>query len=180
LKRGHGFGNIPRNPRQWQRGRRGYVRAGWGVFFSVPPLTCGPLRVSPKLNFRDRRLDTLQEQKRSIQARIGTVMKRLDELTRRETAPHLAVRAQEAYVFHEICTGCGACVESCPHGAITLSVRAEIEPSLCTGCGVCVTKCPQRAIILGQRPNMARLDDDASHNGLGGVWSGDQTDRYQF
>jgi len=48
------------------------------------------------------------------------------------------------------CTGCGACVEACPHGALTLRGGiASLDAQLCRGCGVCVDICPVGAISLG-------------------------------
>ena len=46
------------------------------------------------------------------------------------------------------CTGCGACVNVCPHGAIRLVERRgyfrfpEIDETRCTQCGLCLKKCP--------------------------------------
>ena len=48
------------------------------------------------------------------------------------------------------CTGCGACVEACSHGALTLRGGiASLDAQLCRGCGVCVDACPVGAIALG-------------------------------
>ena len=45
------------------------------------------------------------------------------------------------------CTGCGACVEQCPTGAIALvGGRARVDEALCKGCGVCIEACPEGAI----------------------------------
>ena len=45
------------------------------------------------------------------------------------------------------CTGCGACVEVCPVGAIALvDGKARVDEELCTGCGACVDACPEGAI----------------------------------
>jgi NAD-dependent dihydropyrimidine dehydrogenase PreA subunit len=45
------------------------------------------------------------------------------------------------------CTGCGACLEVCPRGAISLrGDRAEIDPRRCTECGMCLEVCPVAAI----------------------------------
>lgn len=54
----------------------------------------------------------------------------------------------------DTCTGCFACANACPRGAISLPENAEgfyfpvIDPSLCTGCGLCDRVCPQ----LSPRP----------------------------
>ncbi|NLY39062.1 MAG: 4Fe-4S binding protein [Firmicutes bacterium] len=48
-----------------------------------------------------------------------------------------------------ICIGCGACVDTCPEGAIYISEEddlAEIDPEKCARCGLCASMCPQEAI----------------------------------
>jgi len=51
----------------------------------------------------------------------------------------------------DLCTGCAACLEKCPNGAIFMvNGRAQIDETLCSGCGVCVTACPRQAIFEAQ------------------------------
>ncbi|HIQ01712.1 MAG TPA: 4Fe-4S dicluster domain-containing protein [Anaerolineales bacterium] len=53
----------------------------------------------------------------------------------------------------EACVGCGACVERCRFGALSLPEDvAVVDPGRCLGCGVCVPACPEEAIRLERRP----------------------------
>ncbi len=53
-----------------------------------------------------------------------------------------------AVVDASTCTGCGACVDSCPVSAITLDDTAKVDASTCTECGACVDSCPVSAISM--------------------------------
>lgn len=47
------------------------------------------------------------------------------------------------------CTGCGACVEVCPTGALYLvDGKAAVDDALCRECEACLAACPQEAIRL--------------------------------
>lgn len=47
------------------------------------------------------------------------------------------------------CTGCGACVDVCPHGAISIRGNiAVIDQKLCRQCENCVAICPANAISV--------------------------------
>lgn len=47
------------------------------------------------------------------------------------------------------CRGCGACVEVCPTGAITMRGQvAWLDATRCTECGACAEACPEQAITL--------------------------------
>jgi len=49
----------------------------------------------------------------------------------------------------EKCTGCGACVETCPVEALKLvDDKATVDPDTCIDCGSCVDECPVEAISL--------------------------------
>jgi NAD-dependent dihydropyrimidine dehydrogenase PreA subunit len=51
------------------------------------------------------------------------------------------------YVDSERCSGCGACLDVCPQGAISLrDEKAEIAPWRCIECGTCIAVCPTGAI----------------------------------
>lgn len=53
------------------------------------------------------------------------------------------------YVDEERCTGCAACVEVCPTGAIAMVNKvAAINQERCDGCEACVDLCPNGAILV--------------------------------
>lgn len=55
-----------------------------------------------------------------------------------------------AVVDPEKCTGCGLCVDLCPHkGAVEISEwKSRINETVCGGCGVCVGACPGLALNI--------------------------------
>jgi NAD-dependent dihydropyrimidine dehydrogenase PreA subunit len=50
----------------------------------------------------------------------------------------------------EKCTGCGTCVEVCPHGVFTTEEgKARIlDRDNCMECGACMTNCPFGALFV--------------------------------
>lgn len=50
----------------------------------------------------------------------------------------------------EACSGCGLCVEVCPHQVFSLRCdKAEIvDRDRCMECGACRTNCPTEAILV--------------------------------
>lgn len=46
------------------------------------------------------------------------------------------------------CTACGACVDSCPYGAIEIVDDKVIIKSTCTACGACVDECPTESLVI--------------------------------
>ena len=48
----------------------------------------------------------------------------------------------------EACTGCEACLNECPYGALEMKDDVAIVNEKCTFCGSCVDVCPVEAIVL--------------------------------
>lgn len=49
------------------------------------------------------------------------------------------------------CTGCGACIATCPERALLPAPRRPlVVPSLCTDCLACIEVCPSGAISEGR------------------------------
>lgn len=83
----------------------------------------------------------------------------------------------------ERCNGCGACLDVCPQGAISLrgkkGEKAEIDPWRCIECGMCLSVCAAGAIheAVPQHVGMFRgLDTNREgrevNNMLARGWSG--------
>ena len=53
-----------------------------------------------------------------------------------------------AVVDTEKCTGCEACVETCPVEAITMVDDNASISDECVDCGQCIDECPVEAITL--------------------------------
>lgn len=52
----------------------------------------------------------------------------------------------ELLVYRSRCSGCGACVHTCPEGAVRIvGGRAVTDRARCTACGSCVAGCPAEA-----------------------------------
>ena len=51
-------------------------------------------------------------------------------------------------VNQERCTGCGACLEACAAGALSIQEgRAVVDQALCRSCDACVAACPEGALV---------------------------------
>ena len=64
------------------------------------------------------------------------------------------------------CTGCGACVEACPHGAVALKGKfPATDRAICTVCGTCVETCPAGAReIIGRQITARQAVDEAERD----------------
>ena len=47
-----------------------------------------------------------------------------------------------AHTVSSECVACGACVDTCPVGAISLEDKAVVDASACVDCGACEGACP--------------------------------------
>jgi heterodisulfide reductase subunit A len=63
---------------------------------------------------------------------------------------HVELEPFVAVVDPDRCTGCDACLASCPYSALVKTGGkdrpVEVSPALCKGCGGCVPVCPEGAI----------------------------------
>jgi ferredoxin len=47
-------------------------------------------------------------------------------------------------IMRKFCSGCGACVEVCKEGALSMAEgAAQVDPSACILCGYCAAACPE-------------------------------------
>ncbi len=76
-------------------------------------------------------------------------VKRQETLQLLENSMPYAGNIQEKMGFHLNCSGCGACAQLCPKGAIKLVADEEgflipkVDNQLCINCGICYKRCPQ-------------------------------------
>ncbi|MCK9230191.1 MAG: electron transfer flavoprotein subunit alpha [Syntrophales bacterium] len=67
------------------------------------------------------------------------------------------------------CAGCGACVDACPFGALSM-VDGVIEVSdACTACGACLLSCPMHALSLLKEQEPELTIDLTAYSGIW-VW----------
>ena len=57
---------------------------------------------------------------------------------------------KELHIVKGDCEGCGACIRTCPQGALFFDTDGltEVDRSKCLTCGYCAMVCPNRAIVL--------------------------------
>ena len=58
----------------------------------------------------------------------------------------------------ETCTGCEACIPSCPFGALSIKEKIAVVDEKCTFCGACVDVCPVNAITLKKDEKAVTID----------------------
>jgi len=79
---------------------------------------------------------------------------------RGETYAESPSRYQSALI-EERCTLCGACVDDCPVGAISMTdEKLELDHGKCIGCGHCVSTCPEQALHLILRKKAPKIYAD--------------------
>ncbi len=71
-------------------------------------------------------------------------------------------------INEETCIGCGACIDVCPFGALTLVNGLAVVDDKCTACGACLDECPVEALSLPDRP-AAAAEGLAAYQGVW-VW----------
>ena len=64
------------------------------------------------------------------------------------------------------CTGCEACIPTCPFGALSMKENVAVVDEKCTFCGACVDACPVSAITLEKDVKAVKVDTSAYKN----VW----------
>ena len=70
-------------------------------------------------------------------------------------------------VDKEKCVGCGACIDACPFGALSLVDDMVVVNDNCTGCGACLLACPMHALNL---PEALQQEAAVRLSEYSGVW----------
>ena len=71
-------------------------------------------------------------------------------------------------ISKEECIGCGACVDVCPFGALSLVDDIAVVNDQCNACGACLDACPAEVLSLPARPE-APAEGLAAYQGVW-VW----------
>ncbi len=78
-------------------------------------------------------------------------MTRLDVLSP-PTPSEFAVGAERLVFVRSMCSGCGACLITCPNNALSrFAGGIAIDTQRCTQCLECVEICPRDALVLTDR-----------------------------
>lgn len=67
------------------------------------------------------------------------------------------------------CIGCGACIDACPFGALSLVDDKVVVNDKCTGCGACLLACPMHALSLPEKSQQKPSYDLTAYSGVW-VW----------
>ena len=68
------------------------------------------------------------------------------------------------------CTGCGACVKVCAHGALELiDKKIQMNKSKCAGCGDCIVACHFRAFSVAWDMNTALVQEKLAEYAAGAL-----------
>lgn len=71
------------------------------------------------------------------------------------------IGAQQPLITSEPCSGCEACVEVCPDGAVVLSGGEHGSPKVdyerCQQCGLCIAQCPTETLAIGRKGYRVQL-----------------------
>ena len=59
------------------------------------------------------------------------------------------------------CSGCEACIPTCPFGALSMKEGIAVVDEKCTFCGACVDVCPVSAITLEKEEKAVTIDTSA-------------------
>ena len=67
----------------------------------------------------------------------------------------------------DTCTGCEACVPSCPFGSLSMKDGIAVADERCNFCSACVDACPVGAITVEKEEKAVPVDTGAYKN----VWA---------
>lgn len=89
------------------------------------------------------------------QGRAAAVMAVRFLSERRMPMDEIPEEGPAAFIRKDLCSGCGRCVEACPHGACRIAEdrKSSVDAELCRRCGSCAAVCPCRAAVLPSAPS---------------------------
>ncbi len=72
----------------------------------------------------------------------------------------------ELMVRESLCSACGACVETCPEGALAMvEGKIRVTRDLCKYCGACIKACPEGALqMVGRRASVKEVMEEISRD----------------